>query len=50
MIDAANAAESIKDGVIAFATEQGIDITTTAGWDKAYNACRAAKPELFGKA
>lgn len=49
-IDAANAAASITDGVTAFAKEQGIDISTTAGWDKAYNACRAAKPELFGKA
>lgn len=49
MVDAANAAESIKDGVMAFAKESGIDVSTNAGWDKAYNACRVAKPELFGK-
>ena len=47
--DAANAAERITQGVIAFAAEKAIDITTTTGWTKAYDACRAAKPELFAK-
>lgn len=47
--DAANAAGRITEGVTAFATEKGMDITTAAGWTKAYDACRAAKPELFAK-
>lgn len=49
MTDAANAAERITQGVIAFAAEKAIDITTAPGWTKAYDACRAAKPELFAK-
>lgn len=48
--DAANAAERITQGVIAFAAEKAIDITTAPGWTKAYDACRIAKPELFTKA
>lgn len=48
--DAANAAERITQGVIAFAAEKAIDITTAPGWTKAYDACRVAKPELFTKA
>ncbi len=48
--DAANAATTIRDGVTAFALEKGIDITSAAGWTKAFDACRAAKPELFAKA
>lgn len=47
--DAANAAGKITEGVIAFATEKGIDIATPAGWTKAFDACRQAKPELFAK-
>lgn len=49
MVDAVNTAEVIKDGVTAYAKEQGIDISTNAGWDKAYNAFRSAKPEVFNK-
>lgn len=49
MVDAANAAQSITDGVRAFASEKGIDVSTNAGWDRAYNECKKAKPELFGK-
>lgn len=47
--DAANAAGRITEGVTAFALEKSIDITTAAGWTKAYDACRIAKPELFAK-
>ena len=47
--DAANAAERITAGVTAFAAEKSIDITSATGWTKAYDACRAAKPELFAK-
>jgi hypothetical protein len=47
--DAANAAGRITEGVTAYATEKGMDITSAAGWTKAYDACRAAKPELFAK-
>lgn len=49
MTDAANAATRITDGVKAFALEKSMDITTADGWTKAYDACRAAKPELFAK-
>lgn len=47
--DAVNASERITQGVISFAIEKGMDTTTAAGWTKAYDACRAAKPELFAK-
>lgn len=47
--DAANAASRITEGVTAYAVEKGIDITTATGWTRAYDACRAAKPELFTK-
>lgn len=47
--DAANAANAIRCGVTAFALEKGIDITTGPGWTRAFDACRAAKPELFTK-
>lgn len=47
--DAANAAQSIADSVHAFAKEKGIDVSNNAGWDRAYNECRRAKPELFIK-
>lgn len=48
--DAANAASRITQAVTEFAVEKSIDITTPAGWTKAYDACRAAKPEIFAKA
>jgi len=48
--DAANAAGRITQEVTAYAAEKGIDITTSAGWTKAYDACRAAKPEIFTRA
>lgn len=48
--DAANAATRITQGVTEFAVEKSMDITTAAGWTKAYDACRLAKPELFTKA
>ncbi len=48
--DAANAASRITQGVTEFAVEKAMDITTAAGWTKAYDACRLAKPELFSKA
>lgn len=47
--DAANAANRIQQGVTDYATEKGMDITTAAGWTKAYDSCRLAKPELFAK-
>lgn len=47
--DAANAASRITQEVSAFATEKGIDITTEAGWTRAYNECRTAKPDLFAR-
>lgn len=48
-IDAANAASRITEGVRAFAAEKSIDITNEAGWTRAFNECKAAKPELFIK-
>ena len=39
----------ITDGVRAYAAEKSIDITTAAGWTRAYDACRLAKPDLFAK-
>lgn len=48
--DAANAAGRITQEVTAYAAEKGINITTAEGWTKAYDACRAAKPELFARA
>ena len=48
-IDAANAVSLITDGVRAYAAEKSIDITTAAGWTRAYDACRLAKPDLFAK-
>jgi hypothetical protein len=47
--DAANAASRITQAVTEFAVEKSMDITTPAGWTKAYDACRLAKPELFAK-
>ena len=47
--DASNAVSRITEGVTAYAVEKKIDITTAAGWTKAYDACRIAKPELFAK-
>lgn len=47
--DAANAASRITQGVTEYAMEKGMDITTAHGWTRAYDACRAAKPELFAK-
>ena len=49
LTDAANAASRITEGVTAYAVEKGMDITTASGWTRAYDACRAAKPELFTK-
>ncbi|MEI6655346.1 MAG: phage protease [Verrucomicrobiota bacterium] len=46
-IDAANAASRITEGVRAFAAEKSIDITNEAGWTRAFNECKASKPELF---
>lgn len=45
--DASNAISRITEGVRAYAVEKSIDITTPAGWDRAYAECKAAKPELF---
>lgn len=48
--DAANAAGRITEAVREFAGEKNIDITTEAGWTRAFNECKAAKPDLFVKA
>lgn len=47
--DAANAAGKITEGVRSFAAEKGIDISTSSGWTRAYDQCRAAQPALFAK-
>lgn len=47
--DAANAAARITQEVTAFATEKSIDISTAAGWTRAYDECRNAKPEIFAR-
>jgi hypothetical protein len=47
--DAANAASRITEAVRQWATEKGIDITTAAGWTRAYDACRASSPALFAQ-
>lgn len=47
--DAINSAARITDAVTAFAVEKSMDITTAAGWTRAFEACRAARPEVFGK-
>ena len=48
--DASNAVDRITQEVKGYAVEKAIDITTAAGWTKAYDACRAAKPEIFARA
>ena len=48
-MDAANAAGRITEGVRSYAAEKNIDITNEAGWTRAFNECKAAKPELFLK-
>lgn len=47
MVDASNAISAITEGVRSYAIEKGIDIATTTGWDRAYAACKAERPELF---
>jgi hypothetical protein len=47
--DVANAAARITTAVTEYAAEKGMDITTPEGWTRAYDATRAAKPELFAK-
>jgi len=38
---------AINDAVRAYAKEKNIDVSTNAGWQQAFNALEAAKPELF---
>jgi hypothetical protein len=47
--DAMNSAAQITEAVTAYAVEKSIDITTPAGWTRAFESCRAAKPEIFAK-
>jgi hypothetical protein len=47
--DAMNSAARITEAVTAHAVEKNIDISTAAGWTRAFESCRAARPELFAK-
>jgi hypothetical protein len=38
---------AINDAVRAYAKEKGIDVTSNAGWQRAFNELEKAKPELF---
>lgn len=46
-VDVANAAADLADHVRDYAKEKGIDVSNQGGWDRAFNECKAAKPELF---
>jgi hypothetical protein len=47
--DAINSAAKITETVTAYAVEKSMDITTADGWTRAFEACRAARPEIFAK-
>lgn len=47
--DAMNTAAKVTEAVVAFAAEKGMDITSGSGWRAAFDACRAAKPEVFAR-
>lgn len=40
---------AIVAAVNAYAAEKGIDASNTAGWKRAFEGCREAKPELFAR-
>jgi hypothetical protein len=41
--------DAINSAVTSFAAEKQIDITTAAGWTRAFEGARAAKPEIFAR-
>ncbi len=41
--------QAIVEAVKAYAVEKGIDASNTAGWKRAFDGCREAKPELFAR-
>jgi len=47
LLSAPGAIDIMNTAVRNYATENHLDITTQAGFDAAWNACKAAKPELF---
>ena len=49
VLAAPGAIDAMNTAVRAYATEKHLDITTQAGLDTAWNACKAAKPELFAR-
>jgi hypothetical protein len=42
-------AAAMQDAVHAYAKEKGIDVSNTAGWNRAWKECSEAKPELFAR-
>jgi hypothetical protein len=49
VVDVANTAEALTEGAKRYAVENHIDISTPAGWNRAYEGFKAANPALFAK-
>lgn len=49
VVSAAGSIEAMNEAVRVYAAEKHLDITTPSGFDAAWNATKAAKPELFQK-
>ncbi len=47
VIDMPAGIDAMNTAVRTYAAEHSIDISNTEGWDRAWNATKAAKPELF---
>jgi hypothetical protein len=46
-VDVAETVDAMNSAVREYAVEKAIDINTEAGWTRAFNECKAAKPDLF---
>lgn len=47
IVDMQSGIEAMNTAVRVYAAEHSIDISNAQGWDRAWNATKAAKPELF---